>query len=73
MDELKEVPGLAADVTMLYGLVGLGEHTSYSHRGRCLTLDEVARFHVFEQWKASADSPYSSLNSKSWWGYRGRL
>ena len=50
MDELKEALGSAADVTVFRKLAGLGYHTSYSHRGRYYTLDELAHFDALGLW-----------------------
>jgi len=50
MDELKETLGSAADVTVFRKLAGLGYRTSYSHRGRYYTLDELAHFDALGLW-----------------------
>ena len=50
MDDLKQALGTAADATVFRKLDGLGYRTSYSHRGRYYTLDEVARFDELGLW-----------------------
>jgi hypothetical protein len=50
MDDLKEALGTGADATVFRKLAGLGYRTSYSHRGRYYTLDEVARFDELGLW-----------------------
>ena len=50
MDDLKEALGTAADATVFRKLAGLDYRTSYSHRGRYYTLDEVARFDELGLW-----------------------
>ncbi|MHB8287814.1 MAG: hypothetical protein ACYDEY_00980 [Acidimicrobiales bacterium] len=50
MDDLKEALGTAADATVFRKLAGLDYKTSYSHRGRYYTLDEVARFDELGLW-----------------------
>lgn len=50
MDELKEALGTQVDVTVFRKLKALGYHTSYSHRGRYYTLDEIAQFDEFDLW-----------------------
>lgn len=44
LDELKEVLGCGAGMTVFRKLKLLGYHTSYSHRGRYYTLGSVTRF-----------------------------
>ena len=44
LDELKEVLGCAATMTVFRKLKLLGYHTSYSHRGAYYTLESVAKF-----------------------------
>lgn len=44
LEELKEVLGCAATMTVFRKLKSLGYHTSYSHRGAYYTLESVARF-----------------------------
>ncbi len=44
MEELKQALGTDADLTVLRKLKELSYHTSYSHRGRYYTLEEIARF-----------------------------
>jgi hypothetical protein len=50
MEELKEALGTAADATVFRKLEGLAYRSSYSHRGRYYTLDEVARFDELGLW-----------------------
>lgn len=50
MDDLKEALGTGADATVFRKLAGLGYRTSYSHRGRYYTLEEVARFDELGLW-----------------------
>ncbi len=50
MDELKQALGTPADATVFRKLSGLDYRTSYSHRGRFYTLDEVARFDALGLW-----------------------
>ena len=44
MDELKAALGTKADLTVFRKLKELSYRTSYSHRGRFYTLDDIARF-----------------------------
>lgn len=48
--ELKEVLGTKVDSTVFRKLSELAYRTSYSHRGRYYTLDEIARFDAFGLW-----------------------
>jgi len=50
MDDLKVALGTAADATVFRKLGELQYRTSYSHRGRYYTLDEVARFDELGLW-----------------------
>lgn len=50
IDELKEALGTGADATVFRKLAELDYRTSYSHRGRYYTLDEVARFDALGLW-----------------------
>ena len=50
MDELKAALGGAADATVFRKLAELEYRTSYSHRGRYYTLDEIARFDELGLW-----------------------
>ncbi len=50
MDELKEALGSSADATVFRKLSGLEHRTSYSHRGRFYTLDDIARFDDLGLW-----------------------
>ena len=50
MDELKAALGSAADATVFRKLAKLEYRTSYSHRGRYYTLDEIARFDELGLW-----------------------
>lgn len=50
MPELKEALGTEVDVTVFRKLRGLAYRTSYSHRGKYYTLDEVARFDALGLW-----------------------
>ena len=50
IDELKAALGTDTDLTVLRKLKELGYHTSYSHRGRYYTLDEIARFDKLGLW-----------------------
>ena len=50
MDDLKEALGTSADATVFRKLSELDYRTSYSHRGRYYTLDEVARFDELGLW-----------------------
>lgn len=50
IDQLKEVLGTDVDMTVFRKLKGLSYYTSYSHRGRYYTLDEIARFDELGLW-----------------------
>lgn len=50
MDELKAALGTGADATVFRKLAGVDYRTSYSHRGRYYTLDDVARFDHLGLW-----------------------
>jgi hypothetical protein len=50
MQELKQALGTHADATVFRKLAALDYRTSYSHRGRFYTLDEVARFDALGLW-----------------------
>jgi hypothetical protein len=50
MSELKAALGTEADATVFRKLESLAYRTSYSHRGRYYTLDEVARFDELGLW-----------------------
>ena len=50
MADLKEALGTSADATVFRKLAGLDYRTSYSHRGRYYTLDEIARFDELGLW-----------------------
>lgn len=50
MDDLKGALGTTADATVFRKLAGLDYRTSYSHRGRFYTLDEIARFDTLGLW-----------------------
>lgn len=50
MAELKQALGTTADATVFRKLAGLDYRSSYSHRGRYYTLDEVARFDALGLW-----------------------
>jgi hypothetical protein len=50
MDDLKEALGTSADATVFRKLAELEYHSSYSHRGRYYTLDEIARFDQLGLW-----------------------
>ena len=54
MDDLKEALGTSADATVFRKLAELEYRTSYSHRGRYYTLDEVARFDELGLWSFRA-------------------
>lgn len=54
MDDLKGALGTRADATVFRKLAGLDYRTSYSHRGRFYTLDEIARFDTFGLWSFRA-------------------
>jgi len=50
IEELKEALGTDTDLTVLRKLKELNYHTSYSHRGRYYTLEEIARFDELGLW-----------------------
>ncbi len=50
MSELKEALGTHADATVFRKLESLAYRTSYSHRGRYYTLEEIARFDELGLW-----------------------
>ncbi|MFI5461606.1 MAG: hypothetical protein ACHRXM_39990 [Isosphaerales bacterium] len=50
MEDLKEALGTSADATVFRKLAELDYRTSYSHRGRYYTLDEVALFDELGLW-----------------------
>jgi len=50
MDELKAALGTDTDLTVLRKLKELNYHTSYSHRGRYYTLDEIVCFDELGLW-----------------------
>lgn len=50
MGDLKEALGTEVDLTVFRKLKQLGSHTSYSHRGRYYTLEEIARFDALGLW-----------------------
>jgi hypothetical protein len=50
MPELKKALGAQVDVTVFRKLKQLAYRTSYSHRSRYYTLDEIARFHPRGLW-----------------------
>ena len=50
MDQLKAALGSAADATVFRKLAELDYRSSYSHRGRYYTLDEIARFDELGLW-----------------------
>src|SRR5262245_29939368 len=50
MSELKAALGTQADATVFRKLDSLAYRTSYSHRGRYYTLDEVVRFDEVGLW-----------------------
>jgi hypothetical protein len=50
MDELKRALGTSADATVFRKLAKLEYRSSYSHRGRYYTLDEMARFDELGLW-----------------------
>lgn len=63
MAELKEVLGTAADITIFRKLAELSYRTSYSHRGRYYTLDEIPDYDAWGLWS------YRSV----WFSQRGTL
>jgi hypothetical protein len=50
MPELKEILGTDVDMTVFRNLRKLAYHSSYSHRGKYYTLDEIARFDELGLW-----------------------
>jgi hypothetical protein len=54
MADLKEALGTSADATVFRKLADLGYRTSYSHRGRYYTLEELARFDALGLWSFRA-------------------
>ena len=50
LEDLKEALGTGTDLTVLRKLKELHYHTSYSHRGRYYTLEEIARFDELGLW-----------------------
>ena len=50
MEELKETLGSSSDATVFRKLVTLGYLSSYSHRGRYYTLDELVSFDTLGLW-----------------------
>lgn len=50
MRQLKAVLGTQTDLTVFRKLRQLGYHSSYSHRGKYYTLDEIARFDELGLW-----------------------
>ncbi|MGH7472067.1 MAG: hypothetical protein ACRENP_29305 [Longimicrobiales bacterium] len=54
MPDLKAVLGTDVDVTVFRKLQELSYHSSYSHRGKFYTLDEVARFDELGLWSFRA-------------------
>jgi hypothetical protein len=50
LDEIKAVLGTTVDSTAFRKLTELASRTSYSHRGRYYTLDEIARFDDLGLW-----------------------
>ena len=50
LDELKEELGTAVNSTVFRKLAELSSRTSYSHRGKYYTLDEIARFDQLGLW-----------------------
>ena len=50
LDELKEALGTDTDLTVMRKLKELSYYTSYSHRGRYYTLEEIARFDELGLW-----------------------
>lgn len=51
LDELKDALGTMVTVTVFRKLKALAYRTSYSHRGRYYTLDEIARFDARGLWR----------------------
>jgi hypothetical protein len=60
MADMKEALGTSADATVFRKIRTLASHTSYSHRGRFYTLDEIAQFDKFGLW--SFRSVWFSVN-----------
>lgn len=54
MTDLKDVLGTRVDVTVFRKLREFDYHSSYSHRGKYYTLDEVARFDDMGLWSFGA-------------------
>lgn len=52
IDELKTVLGTKVNMTVIRKLKELSYHTSYSHRGKYYTLDEIANFDSFGLWSS---------------------
>jgi hypothetical protein len=50
LDEIKAVLGTTVDSTVFRKLAELASHTSYSHRGKYYTLDDIARFDDLGLW-----------------------
>ncbi len=50
LDELKSVLGTPVDSTVFRKLAALSSRTSYSHRGKYYTLDDIARFDDLGLW-----------------------
>jgi len=50
LEELKEALGTGTDLTVLRKLKELSYYSSYSHRGRYYTLEEIARFDELGLW-----------------------
>ncbi len=50
IEDLKAALGTAADATVFRKLAGLDYRSSYSHRGRYYTLDEIVRFDELGLW-----------------------
>lgn len=50
MEQLKQTLGTGVDLTVFRKLKELSCHTSYSHRGRYYTLEEIARFDELGLW-----------------------
>ena len=63
MAELKEVLGSSADITIFRKLAALSYRTSYSHRGRYYTLDDIPDYDEWGLWS------YRSV----WFSQRGTL
>ena len=52
IDELKRALGTSVDSTLFRKLEMLDYRSSYSHRGRYYTLNEIARFEFARAWGA---------------------